>query len=92
MAENTRVPANTDAVDDAREVKNEHDDTWTEVMRFYADHRSGTDADADRQRLHQLLSDVGADPEEIADEVVSRFDYTELARMTRTEVVEALRE
>lgn len=54
MVENTRVPANTDAVDRARDVKAEHGDTWTDVMEFYAEHR-----DAEH---HSEIS-VGVTPE-----------------------------
>jgi hypothetical protein len=32
---NTRIPVNEDVAAQAREVKDDHGDTWTEVVQFY---------------------------------------------------------
>lgn len=58
MVENTRVPANTEQVEQARDVKERYDDTWSDVMAFYAEHR---DADAHTELTATVRPEVDAD-------------------------------
>lgn len=56
MTEYDRIPAERAAVEQAREAKNERDDTWTDVLRFYARERGPGDgarewAEADIRRM-----------------------------------------
>jgi methyl-accepting chemotaxis protein len=68
MVENTRVPANEDAVDDARDVKERMGETWSDVFRFYTEYREDID-----DRIQDMMSgdadDVGEDLQQIYDEL-----------------------
>lgn len=68
MAENTRVPARTEAVDRARDVKESNGETWTDVMEFYAEHRDGGVPDT---------PEAAVDTEALAEDVADRLDGTD---------------
>lgn len=83
MVENKRVPANTDAVEQARDVKEEYGDTWTDVMLFYVDHRGESVAEQGATGDLDL-----PDPEDVAGAVEQRiqgeFDRIEEAAREAT--------
>lgn len=43
MVEYDRVPAEEDAIEAAREMKEKHGDSWTDVFEFYAERRDEAD-------------------------------------------------
>lgn len=85
MVENTRVPANTDVVDQARDLKDEFGDTWSDVIAFYVDHRGESvaeqvDSDDLRERLDRIeqraeeATTAAQNAESAASEVKGRMD------------------
>lgn len=64
MVENVRVPANKDAVDTARDVKEQMDETWSDVFLFYAEYREPID-----ERIEDLMTGDGEPVAEVTPEV-----------------------
>jgi len=86
-----------------RDVKADYGDSWTDVLRFYREHRSelsvsdtqGIDPDDLAARIvDQIGADVGGpqvDDSEIARAVARELDYAHLASKVSEQVVNELR-
>jgi len=70
------------------DLKRSDKESYNDVIGRLLD---GDGGNGDRQRLHQLLSDVGADPEAIAREVWAQAEYGRIADETAREIEGRLR-
>jgi len=95
------IRAPEDAIDAASTVKDEHGDTWGDVLRFYAENRGTTDdVDAATVDVSELAAEIAdevdvdgesVDADAIAREVARHVDYAELATRVADEVEGRLR-
>lgn len=59
MTENKRVPAHEDAVDAARDKKEAHGESWTDVFEFYVERRD--EADVARKWTEAEIREIAED-------------------------------
>jgi len=78
----TTLNVATDEHRATREVKDEYQDSWTDVLRFYREHRPGVSV--------VPMQNQSVDSDEIAREVWKRADYAELGEQVATRVTEEL--
>lgn len=89
-----KVPGEAKA--EAATVKDDHGETWEDVLRFYAEHRPDGGV-GDLRPFGGEVPDVDAginpdvDVEALANELARRLDYAELANMTAEELEARLR-
>lgn len=84
----TTVNVSKHTHEQADAVKTEFDESWSDVLQFYAEWREPID-----ERIAELMdgdAEVTIDGEGLAREVAREFDYTAVAERTAARVAEEL--
>jgi len=97
MADRTTLNVAQDEHKATREVKDEYDESWTDVLQFYREHRPTVSVDASSDTVQELASEIdamafnGALTEDEVDSIMSSLETVEERLNSLERQVEELR-